>query len=275
MISKEFNYAEAFLTLRCNFGCSYCINDYDGSKRNRKELSARQWAKAINKFNWEIPLTLGGGEPTLHRDFYKLLKKIKPEVNLELLTNLSFDVDEFIKRVKPERFTQKEKAYKSIRISYHPEKQNITELVYKAKKLQDAGFRIGIFGLNHPKNMKANMEMAEHARMYGIYFFIKDFLGEINNHKFGFLKYPYAVGRKRRTVLCRGKAILIGPEGRVYKCHRDLYHDKHNLGNIVDDFKFKFRFRKCLNYGKCNPCDVKARTNRFLQMGDCNVEIVK
>jgi len=275
MISKQFNYAEVFLTLRCNLGCSYCINEYDGVKRNRKELSVKQWAKAINKFDWGIPITLGGGEPTLHRDFFKLLKRINPEINLELLTNLTFDANEFIKKTNPERFTQKEKAYKSIRASYHPEKHDPVELVSNARVLQDAGFKIGIFGLNHPKSMKANMNMAELCREKGIYFFIKDFLGEINNHKFGFLKYPDAINGKRKQVLCRTKDILIGPEGNVYKCHRDLYHDKHKLGNITEDFDFKYRFRKCLDYGLCNPCDVKARTNRFLQMGDCNVEIAK
>jgi len=276
MISKQFNYAEAFLTLTCNLNCSYCINKYDGVNRNREELSARKWAKAINRFNWQMPITLGGGEPTLYKEFYKILELIKPEVNLELLTNLTFDPLEFVEKTSPKRFTKKEGAYKSIRVSYHPEKHNPTELINKVKFLQDSGFKIGIFGINHPDNMKPNIEIAEYARKKGLYFFIKDYLGEINNHKFGFLKYPDAISGKKRQVLCRTKDILIGPEGNVYKCHRDLYHNKHKLGNITNpDFKFKFRFRKCLDYGLCNPCDVKARTNRFLQMGDCNVEIVK
>jgi len=277
MISKQFNYAEVFLTLKCNLGCSYCINDVDGVKRDREELSAKQWARAINRFKWKIPLTLGGGEPTMYKEFYPLLNKIKKEINLELLTNLTFDPIEFINRTNPERFTKKEKAYKSIRASYHPEKHNPMTLINNAQILQDNDFRVGIFGLNHPDNMKANMDMAEYARQSGVYFFIKDFLGEINNHKFGFLKYPDAVGKEKgKSVLCRTKNITIGPNGDAYKCHRDLYHDQYPIGNITDgSFNFKYRFRKCLDYGLCNPCDVKQRTNRFLEMGDSNVEIAK
>ena len=277
MISKQFNYAEAFLTLRCGLGCSYCINDVDGVNRNREELSAEQWAKAINRFNWKIPLTFGGGEPTMHKEFFEILDKVKPEVDLELLTNLTFDVDEFIEKTSPERFTNGEGAYKSIRVSYHAEKHNPKELVSKAAKLQDAGFKIGLFGINHPASMKANIDMAEYAREKGVYFFIKDYLGEEMGHKFGFLKYPDAVGKdKGEQVFCRTKNITIGPDGNSYKCHRDLYHEQNPIGNITDEnFNFKYRFRPCNDYGKCNPCDVKARTNRFLEMGDSNVEIVK
>jgi len=277
MISKQFNYAEMFLTLGCNLGCSYCINDVDGVKRDREELSAKKWAKAINRFDWKIPLTLGGGEPTMHKEFYKLLNLIKPEVNLELLTNLTFDPTEFIMKTKPKRFTKGHGAYKSIRASYHPEKHNPISLVNNAQILQDNGFKVGIFGINHPASMKPNIEMAEWARDKGVYFFIKDFLGEIKGHKFGYLKYPDAVGKKEgENVLCRTKNITVGPDGEVYKCHRDLYHAENSIGNIQDtNFSFKYRFRQCGDYGKCNPCDVKARTNRFLEMGDSNVEITK
>jgi len=273
-IPEEFNYAEAFLTFRCGMGCSYCINDVGGINRERDELSAEQWANAINKFDWHLPLTLGGGEPTKHKEFYKILDLIKPEVNLELLTNLTFDVRKFLRNTTPERFTQKDNAYKSIRVSFHPEKHEPKGLVRKARELQDAGFKVGIFGLNHPANMIANTQMAEYAREKQVYFFIKDFLGEIDGHKFGFLKYQDSVGmNKGKKVSCKTKDILISPEGNVYKCHRDLYHQQYELGNIQNDFKFEHKFRDCSDYGLCNPCDVKQRTNRFLQMGDCNVEI--
>jgi len=271
-ISEQFNYVELFLTFRCNFDCDYCING--NIERKVKELNSDQWAKAINSYDWKMPVTLGGGEPTLHEEFYELLDKIKPEVNIELLTNLTFDPIEFIKKVKPSRFTKKENAYKSIRASYHPAKHNPITLVNNAKVLQDNGFKVGLFGLNHPDNMKANMEMAELSRINGIYFFIKDYLGEKEGHKFGFLKYPYAVDGKSKIALCRTKNIQIGPDGNIYKCHRDLYKGRHTLGNIIDTPQIKQRFRKCITYGQCNPCDVKLRTNRFLDTGDCNVEIV-
>jgi len=274
----RYNYAEAYLTLRCNLGCSYCINDNSGVKRNRKELSADEWAKALNRIDFgETPLTLGGGEPTLYKGFYNLLDKLKPDIQVDLLTNLTFNVDEFIKKTKPERFTQNNiPSYKSIRASFHPEKHNPKDLVDKAAKLQNEGFQIGIFALNHPKNMIKNMEIAELARKNKIYFFIKDFLGWFDGQLFGYYKYPKGLDGDRKLADCRTKELLIAPDGEIYRCHRDLYHAENPVGHLLDEnFEIQDVFRPCKNYGLCNPCDLKLKTNRFFQMGNCSVEIIE
>jgi len=273
-LPREFNYMEVYLTLRCNLNCSYCITNLDNSlKRKRKEMSAKEWADALNKIDFDIPLTLGGGEPTLYRGFYGLLDRLKPSIQVDLLTNLSFDVFEFVERTNPNRFSSRDiPAYRSIRVSYHPSQMNPTELVEKARFLQDRGFPIGIFGINHPENIEANMEMAELARKNQVYFFIKDFLGEYKGKLFGYFKYPDAINGKKKKVMCRTKEVLVSPEGLIYRCHRDLYHNENPIGDIRDGIP-EFKFRECNNYGECNPCDVKLKTNRFLQMGNCQVEI--
>jgi len=99
-LPKRFNYAEAYLTFRCNLGCSYCINKFDGLKP-RKEMTADEWADALNDIDFgNVSLTLGGGEPTQFKGFFELVDKLK--MPIDLLTNLQFDVEEFIKNVNPD-----------------------------------------------------------------------------------------------------------------------------------------------------------------------------
>ncbi len=275
-LPKSYTYAEAYLTLRCNLNCSYCINNVSDVKRKRKELNVEEWVGALNKINFgEVPLTLGGGEPTIHKGFFKILEKLNPNIKIDLLTNLQFDVDEFIDKVDVNRFNKiKNPAYRSIRASYHIESMDPNELVLKVKKLQDNGFSIGIFGLNHPKNLEENMQMSELTRKEQIYFFVKDFLGEYENNIFGHFRYPDAIKGKKKNCECKINEFLIAPDGDVYRCHRDLYHNENPTENILNpNFEIKDIFRSCNEYGGCNPCDVKEKANRFLKAGNCSVEI--
>ena len=94
---------------------------------------------------------------------------------------------------------------------------------------------------------------------------------------FGFFNYPEALDGVLKKAVCRTRELLIGPEGNIYRCHRDLYLlDVENaVANITDPgfHKIEYIFRTCNDYGNCNPCDVKIKTNRFLQMGNCSVDI--
>jgi radical SAM protein with 4Fe4S-binding SPASM domain len=276
-ISPEVNYIELYFTLKCNLSCHYCINEHSTVKRHREELPVDRLIKAIERLDFSKHiLTIGGGEPTVRKDFYDFVNNLPSRVSIDLLSNLQFDVEEFVNRVDRSRFsTGKTGAYKSIRISYHPSTMNPHALIEKAKYLQDNGFSIGIFGINHPGNTEANIEMSEIAREKQIYFFIKDFLGEFYGTKFGFYKYPDSVGQETlKSCKCRTHEMLIDPAGNVFKCHRDLYINEFLVGNITDEsFVPEFTFRECSKYGDCNPCDVKVKTNRFLQMGKCAVDI--
>lgn len=274
-LPKRVNYAEAYLTLRCNLGCDYCINDNGEVSRSRHELTGEEWIDALNEIDFgDVPLTLGGGEPTMHPDFFQIVQDIKPETKLDLLTNLDFDINRFASRVNPEKFSvPTSPAYKAIRASYHPTKMDPQEISDKVARLQEEGFPIGLFGINHPHAIEANMQMAETAREKGIYFFVKDFLGEHDGDMHGHYAYPAGLDGKRKTAICRSKDLLIGPAGGLYKCHRDLYRGENDLGCITTANEIENKWRWCDKYGECNPCDVKKKTNRFLQAGNCQVEI--
>jgi len=270
-IPKRFNYVEAYLTFRCDLGCDYCINAESGVIRNRKELSAVEWLEALDKIGFHMPLTLGGGEPTQHRDFYDLVDLVNTPI--DLLTNLQFNTDEFIFRVDPNKFSKSDVPfYHSIRASFHPTRMDKKDTLKRARKLIDNGFNVGLFGIMHPYQINDNMEMSFLAQKEGVPFYVKDFLGRIGQKMFGYFKYPEGVDGFPKTANCRSRELLIAPDGQVYRCHRDLYHAQGAIGDIRD-LQIKDEFRPCTNYGLCNPCDVKAKTNRFLKGVECQVEI--
>ncbi len=277
IIPDTYNYVSVFLTLRCNYTCSYCVNEKSGNlKRKRKELNFTDWKKALNSLEMvdNIPLTISGGEPTMHKDFYELVNVLRHPI--DLLTNLTFDVVEFTHKLSPYKFFNSiNKAYKPIRVSFHPEFMDVQKTIAKLLILQDTGFNVGLFSINHPHNIETNLELAEECRKNMVYFFIKDFLGIHDGHLFGYYKYKDGLNRKINSkVLCKTKELLIGPDGKAFRCHRDLYADENSIGSLLDDnFKIEDKFRGCNKYGFCNNCDVKSKANRFLQMGECSVEI--
>ena len=194
-IPENINYCEIYLTLRCPLMCPYCINNYSGVKRNLKEWTGEKWVEQINKIDFkDLPLTIGGGEPTYHPNFYFIINNLREDIKIDLLTNLQFDIKKFIKNISIHKFNKTiNPAYKSIRVSFHPAFMKAKSLINKVKILQDEGYSIGVFGISHPMNLEANVHMAEESRKAGVYFFIKDFLGTYKKHKFGFYQYPEAM----------------------------------------------------------------------------------
>lgn len=273
-IPTGYTYAEVYLTFRCNLGCSYCINAHKGISRKRNELTGPQWVECLSQYEWgDLPITFGGGEPTLHPDFYDIVNGLPESIKVDLLTNLSFRLEDFVARTNPKRFCAPTlSGYKGIRVSYHAEKMNRYELVEKVAYLQDAGYPIGIFGINHPTALADNIEMAELARKHRVYFFIKDFLGEINGTQFGYYRYPEALDGAEKTRRCRTNELIVGPDGGIFRCHYDLYTDKSAVGFIRSGMP-EWKMQTCTYCGLCNPCDVKMKTNRFLQAGHSSVEI--
>jgi radical SAM protein with 4Fe4S-binding SPASM domain len=278
-VPNNITYIPVFLTLRCQLNCSYCINGRSNNLvKSRVELPSKDWLSFLNNLDIpkNVPITLGGGEPTLYKEFYPLLKELKHPI--DLLTNLQFDLGDFIENISPESmFSHDITGYKSIRISFHPKFMNIEDTVLGASVLQNVGFNVGIFSINFPHNIEYNLKLAEECRISKVYFFIKDYLGYYDGHLFGHFKYLDSIkGKQNIEVSCKTNELIIGPEGNIYKCHRDLYLNEDPIGSIFDNnFKISSDYRDCNNYGECNPCDVKLKTNRFLEMGSCSVDILK
>ncbi len=278
-IPERYNYIGIFLTLDCNLNCPYCLNIMNGGTRKRNIISSDDWASFINRLEIKqegLPVTLQGGEPGVYPEFIELIKKIREDIKVDILTNLTFDVDRFISEIPPERINR-EAPYAPIRVSYHAWGMDIKKLVEKILKLMKAGFRVGLYGLDHPEYKEKNEKARKICEDLGIDFRIKEFLGYYKGKLYGTYKYQDACVGKRlgKKVLCRTSELLIDPEGKIFRCHYDLYTNINPIGSIFDeDLKIEDIFRPCENYGLCNPCDVKLKTNRFQIFGHCSVEIL-
>ncbi len=275
-IPGNYNYIGAFLTFACNLKCSYCINNFEKKITKRNRISGQDWVRGLNRIvsRDDLPVTLQGGEPSLHPDFFYIINNLKPELNIDILTNLRFDIDLFMKEVNPDRIKRKS-PYASIRVSYHPEQMDFDELSKKILKMMDKGYSIGIWGVAHPKYENRILEAKSKCLKSGIDFRTKEFLGEYGGKLYGDYKFAGACGKKfRKTVRCKTTELILDSQGDVFRCHSDLYTGKAAIGNITDPcFEIEDKFRECVNFGYCNPCDVKVKTNRFQQHGHTSVEI--
>lgn len=283
-MGHRYNYVAYFLTLACNLKCPWCINlDEDGSRSEqagRGKMTPDEWVEAANRLvlRDDLPLTLQGGEPTLHEGFYTIVNNVKKEIKMDLLTNMMFDVDEFIQEVPVWRFTR-QAQYAPIRVSFHPGQNDIDDLINKTHRLQRAGFSVGIYGIEHPDQdiYKEVLAAKERCEQHGIDFRVKQFLGEWNGKLYGTFKYEGSVdGDEIKKCRCRTSELIVDPAGYVFRCHADLYKAREPIAHILDESFSEEQldvFRPCDSYGRCNPCDVKVTTNRFQQHGHTSVEI--
>ncbi|MFC1620763.1 radical SAM protein [Candidatus Omnitrophota bacterium] len=276
IIPKTYNYTAIFLTLACNYRCSYCINYFENGKFDKRIISGKEWVEGLNRIisRDDLPITLQGGEPTLHRDFIYIVNNIKPSLKIDMLTNIQFDVDKFIKEVKPGKL-KRDAPYASIRVSFHPEVMRLDETLLKVLKMQDAGFSIGIWGVLHPLQKDIILRAQEKAKGMGIDFRTKEFLGDYGEALHGTYRYEGACDKKfRKNCMCRTTEFIIGPSGAVYRCHSDLYEGRKSVGSILDpEFELEYAFRPCDWFGYCNPCDIKVKTNRFQKFGHTSAEV--
>ena len=263
-------YIGAFLTLRCNYNCSYCINKH-GDFKPRHEMTGQEWCQGLNRLVIDrkqmVPVTLQGGEPTVHREWPEIIEGIKEDLYIDILTNMTFDLDEFMIAAPPARW-ERDVPYPTIRVSYHPEFAKFDRLLDRVSRLDLWGYPVGVFVVAHPS---VDVEpLKNKAKRMGLDFRTKEFLGWFEGRLYG--KYRYqTLGGKR--VRCRSHELLIAPDGNIHRCHRDLYSGDNSVGHILDpSLKIEFKFRPCDN-PQCNECDLKLKNNRFQQFGSCSVEI--
>jgi sulfatase maturation enzyme AslB (radical SAM superfamily) len=225
-----------------------------------KEKSGDFWIENLNKLETDLSITIGGGEPTLHKDFYNIIKGLKHKV--ELLTNLSFNVKQFVTELNPYDFNTN-RSFAPIRVSYHAEFMDVYEILDKIQYLVDNGFKVGLYCVNVEQNQSA-IEI------------FKRVISDIPNLVFEtkpLLNNTIKIGTKQdKSILCKTHELLLAPNGNIFKCHRDLYKHQEVLGNIALITEISSEFRFCNNYMECHPCDTKIKRDRFGNPGYCAVD---
>jgi hypothetical protein len=274
-LPEDCNYVAAFLTLGCNLTCSYCINHLSGEARRTTPMKGRDWIAGLNRLalKSDLPVTLQGGEPSLHPHFIDIIVGLDPRIRIDILTNLQFDPHRFVDEVPPDRLNR-DAPYAPIRVSYHPETMELEPTIGKIEVLTKAGFQVGLYSVDNDR-FQAEIERARQTSIdRGIDFRMKDMLGPDGTR--ARYKYAGATGAStRRSCRCRTTELLISPSGTIHRCHHDLYNGILPLASILDeDLAIENVFRDCAFYGNCNPCDVKVKNNRHQIFGHTSVEII-
>lgn len=280
-VPAEYNYIAAFLTLSCNYKCSYCINHPgDAACQPRTLLRAEDWTGYLNRLNLsdDLPVSLQGGEPSLHPEFFKILSGLRFGLRVDLLTNLSFDVEKLTREIPPSLFLRTS-PYPSIRVTYHPGQSDLEVLFEKITFLQARGYPIGLYMIRMPGTERLIEKVRARAEILGIDFRTKEYLGFFRGKTWGTYQYEDGVfSTELKRCNCRTSELLIAPDGAVYKCHRDLYLGELSIGHILSskngsEYHPEYAFRSCEKFGECNPCDLKKKTNRFQVFGHASVEV--
>lgn len=276
VLPGSYNYTGVFLTFRCPFKCSYCINRFNGGNLRFPELSGHEWLEWFDRLDTrDVPITFQGGEPGFHPDFIEIVARTCLDHPVDILTNLEFDLARFVARVSPARMNRKA-PYAPIRASYHPEQFSLDDILKKVRFLMDEGFRVGLYGVMHPDNLAVMEHAAVVCADLGIDFRTKPFLGWHNNVLYGEYAYPGVSGSGEQTHWCEcaPTELLVAPDGNIHRCHAFLYAGLEPLGHVMDrTLQLTDEYLACKLFGKCNPCDMKIKNNRFQQFGHVSARI--
>ncbi len=275
-LPTAYNYIGAFLTFRCPYRCSYCINHFSASRvRQYRELAGRDWLAFFERLApGDVPITLQGGEPGAHPDFIAIVKETSRWHHVDLLTNLAFDLDRFIREIDPGRINR-DAPYAPIRVSYHPEQFSLAHIISRMQTLASAGFRVGLYGVTHPAQLDLIEEARQTCSRLGLDFRTKPFLGWHADRLYGDYQYPEAcAGGPPRQCECAPSELLVAPDGSIHRCHGHLYGHRDPLAHIADpDLRLGDAHLPCADFGQCHPCDIKVKNNRFQQFGHVAMRI--
>ncbi len=289
-VPDDCSYIAAFLTLQCNYNCRYCLTmiprgDVCYRCHIPHELSAEQWIVGLSRLeiprknSFDLPITLCGGEPTLHTGFYDIIAGLPERIRVDILTNLSFKIDDLYSKIKPYRLMRRSPVHvDTLRATYHPTEIDVISFLNKASELRLKGYPLACFGILFPETAKEVIYAQARARDNGLKFYTKEYLGIYESQLYGEYYDRPACTRTLAAhhVNCRTSEILIGPDGNIYRCHRDLYRHEGEIGNILEpDLKIDARWRDCENHGDCNFCDMKIKTNYMLEKGFRSTELLK
>lgn len=281
-VPADYDYVGVYLTEKCFLHCPYCITNHHGAhfvgRSGERQLSPEEWIRGLNRLVLpkDVPITLQGGEPFLYKGVWEVLENVRHKI--DIMTALPpFLKKENFSKLKTLEWNKREAPYPTIRVSYHKGQNDYRQMIARIAELQEI-LSIGLYYLDASLTEEEIRDLKQCAQKAGVELRPKEFLGDWNGEQHGKLLYSDAVVGQRKgiTVLCKNTVAPIGPDGRIYLCHSDLYFNRKDkaLGNILDEtFEFPKEHVPCDNYGLCNECDVKIKTNHYQQYGYTSVNI--
>lgn len=255
-LPNSLNYIAVFPTFSCQLSCRYCINDPEQTEhrgdifpiqtiRTHNGLTPKEWITGLSRLpvKQDLPITFGGGEPTIYYGGNGLNEIIDGVPHyVDLLTNIGHmrffnNIGSNVKKF------QRTSPYPGIRVSWHEDEMNrvwgngFEELVRRCESLAEYGFRVspeaaksdvGIYMVLHPDNHLPDPSVWKNK----IPFEAKEFLGIHDGELYGTYAYPHSTSLTKLglwpTTLgckCLTNELLIDPQGWLHACHLYLYEN--------------------------------------------------
>jgi len=267
------------LTMRCNYYCAYCIQKETIARENMRvvrgynELDADKWLSALARLDYRPPMAIVmGGEPSLHRGFTDIVIGLHmAEYNLDITTNLSFDVQKFIDELR-----RRNVALPRMWTTYHPEQADAREFLLKASQLKHSGL-VGLTvsymspdEMPHLLSDKHKHDLDEFHKYCG-HFGISALKAHIRDQREGeaYARRAYPDGKKiRRPIKCTSSWVNIAPDGEIYNCAYHMSLGKNSFGNITRPDSIKRipemgEWFDCEDYGWCEACHEQSGHGGF------------
>ena len=268
--TPSLRYLELQITDRCNLKCRHC---YIGRQKNQ-ELSLKKIFDICEQFEkiQGLRLIISGGEPLLHKEFWKLNEKIASyQFRSILLSNGTLITKEVANKLKVQEvqisIDGMESSHDLLR-----GKGSFKAAMNGARNILKAGIDLSIATMIHSLNLSNFDEMEGMFKTMGVKDWSVDlpvFAGSLKeNPKFflkpeqagKFLEYGFGSGlyESSEGFACGSHLCAITPEGKVCKC--SFFIDQP-LGNIYNQ-NLKDCWRK-LEHLKLN--DLECKECRYLK----------
>lgn len=243
-----------YLTLRCNYNCPYCVDNYNKSDFDGygfKLRSPDEWASKINSLQRDVIFT--GGEPFLYkvdgRNLVNLVNQIAPGIRIDIYSNIGLDITDQLSALK---------RRVNLMVSFHPFEakleiflKNVDWMLHNRKHVTFTIHAVdALDNLSHPSIPRFREEMKDRSIRPTV---------DVDQ---GFEGSSRAF-KKRAT--CTRSIVLLAPDGTRFQCVGKLTRRSDHLENIFEQPLAPDRVRiKCREYGFCAPCDW---------LGDTHIEV--
>lgn len=232
----------------CNYRCSYCFFEGKWEEYGKRNiyLSPQEWFehwKRICNLYGRCAIIITGGEPFIYHHFTEIIEKISQiHFPINISTNASANLNDFIEKIDPKKV--------SLTLSFHPQYDEIEEIIVKIKSLKEKGFLSEFINFcAYPPFLKELNRYIEKVKRSGEKLKVIPYIGKYNGRDYpdGYLNEEKKIlgldekwekNVKRKGSLCAAgcKSALIFPDGKVARCGQ--IGERFLIGSIFsDDFK--------------------------------------
>jgi organic radical activating enzyme len=237
----------AYLTLRCNLKCDFCVNTYvDGGRslQNYQLLSASQWIYILNSLDRDIVIT--GGEPLLYPGLGEIVLGVNPELDITIYSNLMVPL-------KGNLLWLRRKGL-AMYISYHPSYGDDHVFIENVRILKQHKVPFTLHAIDVMGREKLEAICAER---------LKDGIPHITIDEDQRNLFEASSKKFKKRVRCQRSIILIAPDGMRYQCVSRMVRRVEPLENLLNEpFTAVCRTVICGDYGYCAPCDGLGETRQ-------------